>query len=57
MKLRLIWHRIVRKFTPPGNRAPIEESYRQPNMDPEHQMSGGTAAQHGGANSVSGPGV
>jgi hypothetical protein len=49
MKLRLFWHRILRKFTPPGNRAPLEESYRQPNMDPEHQMSGATAGQHNGS--------
>jgi hypothetical protein len=56
MKLRLLWHRIVRKVTPPGNRAPIDESYRQPNMDPEHQMSGGTAAQHGSAGGITGPG-
>jgi hypothetical protein len=31
---------IGRRLTPPGNRQPLETSYRQPGMDPEHTPSG-----------------
>jgi hypothetical protein len=42
MKIARLWHRIVRKFTPPGNRAPLDESYRQPVM---HQGDHGTPSE------------
>jgi hypothetical protein len=40
MGIRAILRKIGRKLTPPGNRQPLDETYRQPRMDPEHQMSG-----------------
>jgi len=35
-------HKVARKLTPPGNRGSLDTSYRQPLMDPEHEMSAGT---------------
>jgi hypothetical protein len=42
MSIGSVWRKVVRTLTPPGSRAPLDESYRQPNADPEHQMSGAT---------------
>lgn len=42
MSLRTILRTGGRKVTPPGNRAPLDESYRQPPMDADHQLAGAT---------------
>ena len=40
MSLRTISRTVRRKLTSPGNRAPLDESYRQPGIDDDHQLAG-----------------
>ncbi len=42
MSLRTLSRRVGRKLTSPGNRAPLDESYRQPPIDADHQLAGVT---------------
>jgi hypothetical protein len=37
--------RLVRVVTPPGNRASLDSSYRQPNADPTHVSAASAAHQ------------
>lgn len=43
MKVIALLRRIGRKLQPPGNRGSLETEYRQPNMDPNHAPSEGSA--------------
>ena len=40
MSWRTLSRTVGRKLTPPGNRAPLDESYRQPGMDADDQLAG-----------------
>jgi hypothetical protein len=40
MSLRTTLRTVGRKLTSPGNRAPLDESYRQPPIDADHQLAG-----------------
>jgi hypothetical protein len=42
MRLRTLPRTVGRKLAPPGNRAPLDESYRQPQIDADHQLAGVT---------------